>query len=57
MVIPAVAVAAMFGANVKSVNISILDMFSIPPSPQSELDLSHAALTHRPGHADNNKAH
>jgi uncharacterized membrane protein YhaH (DUF805 family) len=33
MVILAVAVAAVFGANVKSVNISILDIFGIPPSP------------------------
>ena len=33
MVVLAVAVAAVFGANVKSVNISILDVFGIPPSP------------------------
>jgi uncharacterized membrane protein YhaH (DUF805 family) len=42
-VILAVAVAALFGANVKSVNIGIFDVFSIPPSPPFSAHFNNAS--------------
>jgi uncharacterized membrane protein YhaH (DUF805 family) len=43
MVFLALAVAALFGANVKSVNIGIFDVFSIPPSPPFSARFNNAS--------------